>query len=135
MDHIEQGWTMVPNWVLMHPDLGRIDIAVYLVLAYHADNHTRVCHPSHKLIMAEARIKGERHLRTSLRRLSEVGAIKVVERPGYPNLYVLLRQPMQTPQSQASSEASSMGGGQDQATARTPEGRADAGVSQPVLNK
>ena len=89
-----QGFTMIPNWVLMHPDLGRCDIAVYLVLAYHADNDTRTCYPGRKLIMAEAGMGGDhklgkRHLATCLARLEEVGAIEVCHIPGYPNRYHL----------------------------------------------
>lgn len=92
-NEIKKGWTYIPNWVLMHPDLGRVDIAVYLALAYHADNETRECWPGHKLLMAEARVGGERHLRTSLRRLEEVGAVVITKRPGYPDLYRLTRRP------------------------------------------
>lgn len=109
MEHVEQGFTMVPNWVLMHPDLGRVDIAVYLVLAYHADNQTRECHPSRKLIMAESRCGGKRHVDTALRRLAEVGAIEVVQRPGYPNMYRLPRTPRDTPSDPPSSQDENTG--------------------------
>ena len=83
------GFTKIPNWILLHPDLGRIDLHVYLTLAYHADNKTRTCWPSHKLIMAETRIGGLRHLKTSLRRLEQVGAVVINSRKGYANGYYL----------------------------------------------
>lgn len=86
----ETGWTAVPNWVLLHPDLGRVDIMVYLALAYRADNKERTCWPSHRQIMADARLgANKRPLITSLRRLEEVGAICVSKRTGYANLYYL----------------------------------------------
>ena len=85
----QTGFTMIPNWVLMHPDLGRVDIAVYLVIAHHADNLTRESFPGKKLIMAEAKLGSEYYLRTSLRRLEEVGAIETGFRPGYSNRYRL----------------------------------------------
>lgn len=86
----ETGWTSIPNWVLRHPDLGRIDLMVYLALAYRADNLERTCWPSHKQIMADARLGSDKHpLITSLRRLEEIGAICISKRDGYANMYYL----------------------------------------------
>ncbi|MBQ9044002.1 MAG: helix-turn-helix domain-containing protein [Eggerthellaceae bacterium] len=80
---------MVPEWVWAHPDLGKVDVMVYMTLAHHADNKTRVCWPSQKLIMAESRVGNIRTLRTSLRRLEETGCIVVHKRHAQNDLYYL----------------------------------------------
>lgn len=84
-----KGWTPIPNWVLVHPDLGHVDIAVYLCLSYHADAQTGVTWPSASTIMGETKIGNRQTLRNSLERLANVGAIDIHMRDGYPHLYFL----------------------------------------------
>lgn len=92
-----KGFTPVPNWILMHPDLGRIDIAVYLCLAYHADNETGYCWPSVATIMGETKIGNRETFRNSLHRLAGIGAVYVYQRTGQANLYVLPDRKLRRP--------------------------------------
>ena len=86
----------IPTWVYTCPDLGRVDLAVYLALTYYADNETRVCWPGQKTLMAQARIGNPRTLRNSLKRLENTGCVVVKKREGCNSLYFLPLEPPKT---------------------------------------
>lgn len=92
---VSPGFTALPNWLIDHPDVGKVDLVVYMSLARHA-NADGECWPSHRLIMAEARIGDKRTLWRALERLAAVGAVAVEVGDGVANRYKLLDRGLAT---------------------------------------
>lgn len=72
-------FTMIPLWVLQHPELSSVDVRVYLVLHSYLNAQTGAVWPSVKTIAEKAGV-GVRTVGASRKHLEAVGAIQVEER-------------------------------------------------------
>ena len=68
-------FSIVPNWVIEHPDITYRELGVYLILAKYADNSTSDCFPSHQTI-AELAGCSKDTVKRALNKLRNVGAIE-----------------------------------------------------------
>lgn len=82
-------WYWVNKVVLEHPDLTASNQAVYHALAYFANNRTQSCYPTIKKISKLTHLHKET-VSKSIKRLEELGFIRVKRESGMVNEYELL---------------------------------------------